>query len=213
MWIITHAHSDHFDALKTILEKPKTLNIGAIYGSLPSEDWVMQYEKENIADYQRFNAAVRAANREIKELSLGQIIEMDGLRIEVIGIKNLEIHQNAINNSSLVLRISDPWRSVLFTGDLGLEGGEKVLKGPYKHRVKADYIQMAHHGQDGVGEAFYKAVRPKVCLWPTPTWLWDNNSGKGKGSGPWRTLEVRAWMEKLGITTNYVSKDGLAEIK
>jgi len=44
-------------------------------------------------------------------------------------------------------------------------------------------------------------------------WLWDNNiGGKGKDSGPWRTLEVRAWIEPLGVRTNFVSADGLHKI-
>ena len=59
-------------------------------------------------------------------------------------------------------------------------------------------MQMAHHGQDGVDRDFYNIVKPKICLYTAPLWLWDNNSGGGKGSGPWKTLETRRWMEELG---------------
>lgn len=99
-------------------------------------------------------------------------------------------------------------KSILFLGDLGVEGGEKLLASPYRNRLKADYVQMAHHGQTGVSEEFYKTVNPKFCLWPTPDWLWDNKKGKG----PWKTLEVRAWMDKLDIEKHYVAKDGLQRI-
>ena len=68
---------------------------------------------------------------------------------------------------------------------------------------------MAHHGQTGVSEEFYKTVSPNYCLWPTAGWLWENDSGNGPNSGPWKTLAVRAWMEKLHIEKHYVAKDGL----
>ena len=72
---------------------------------------------------------------------------------------------------------------------------------------------MAHHGQQGVTKEFYAVASPTVCLWPTPDWLWDNNAGgRGKNTGPWKTLETRAWMEEMGIDKHYVSKDGLIKM-
>ncbi len=139
-------------------------------------------------------------------------MEIDGVHLEVLGVKNLEITANPVNNSSLVLRVYDARKSVLFLGDLGVEGGAKLLNGPMAIRLHADYVQMAHHGQTGVNEAFYQRVNPTYCLWPTPKWLWDNDNGGGKNSGPWRTLEVRAWMDKLSIKTDYQMFDGLQEI-
>ena len=72
---------------------------------------------------------------------------------------------------------------------------------------------MAHHGQKGVSELFYRTVNPTYCIWPTPLWLWDNNNGGGKGSGPWKTLEVRAWMDKLNVQQHYCLFDGLIMIQ
>ena len=72
---------------------------------------------------------------------------------------------------------------------------------------------MAHHGQGGVTREVYEAISPSVCLWDTPDWLWDNNSGGGYNSGPWKTLEVRAWMEELGAIEHYVIKDGTTKFE
>lgn len=69
------------------------------------------------------------------------------------------------------------------------------------------------HGQQGVTKEFYHAVRPKYCLWTTPRWLWENDSGNGKGSGPWQTLVVRAWMERFEIERHYLMADGLCVIR
>lgn len=67
---------------------------------------------------------------------------------------------------------------------------------------------MSHHGQNGVDYEVYKALRPSVCLWPTPQWLWDNDNGGGAGSGSWKIQETRNWMTRLGVKEYYVTKDG-----
>ena len=48
-------------------------------------------------------------------------------------------------------------------------------------------------------KSFYQAVAPRACLWNTPDWLWNNDAGNGFDTGPWRTVEVRGWMEELGV--------------
>ncbi len=214
-WFVSHPHPDHVDALTVLLQNPGLLTIDHIYGSIPEESWVARHEPRppgHLTTVQEFNQAVRSSGHDVEELSPGQTIEIDGIRIDVLGIRNPEIHSNAINNSSIVIRVSDARKSVLFTGDLGVEGGHKLLKSSFADQLTADYVQMAHHGQAGADVNFYHAVRPRFCLWPTPAWLWDNNSGGGRGSGPWQTLNVRQWMEDLNVEQHYVSADGLIRI-
>ena len=101
-------------------------------------------------------------------------------------------------------------KSVMFTGDAGIEAGNKVLR-LYGDSglLKCDFCQMAHHGQNGCDRPFYEAVAPEVCLWPTPSWVWSNVNG----TGSLQTLVVRRWMEELGVKQNYVSKDGTQVIE
>ena len=212
-WFISHPHGDHIEAITEILAHPDGLRINRIYASLPDEDWERQNDPAAVSENQQFKAAVRGAGQVIINLVTGAVFIFDGVRIEVLAVKNPEIVANAGNNSSVVLRVSDAKKSVLFLGDLGYEAGEKLLHGKYRSRLHADYVQMAHHGQNGVGEDVYREINPSYCLWPTPRWLWDNNAGKGKGSGPWLTLDVRAWMDKLNIKHHYVSADGLQRIE
>jgi beta-lactamase superfamily II metal-dependent hydrolase len=213
-WFITHPHSDHYNALATLLPDLGGMTIKTFYGSMPDDAWVKQYaNEEELKTFTAFKKAVADAGREVTELELGQKLDIDGVHIEVLGIRNPEITANCINNSSMVMRVWDDAKSVLFTGDLGPQGGDKLLNGPYADRLPSDYCQMAHHGQNGVNEAFYQKVNPTYCLWPAPKWLWDNDNGGGKGSGPWKTLEVRAWMEKLPIKAHYILPDGLVKIE
>jgi len=215
-WFLSHPHPDHVDALTAILQEPGDMDIDAIYASLPDEEWVAKHEPKpptHLESVRTFRRAVQKSGFKLMEPLVGQEIRVDGALIEILGVKNPEITSNAINNSSLVLRVSDAKKSVLFTGDLGVEGGEKMLESPFQDRLRADYVQMSHHGQGGVDLDFYRAVSPTACLWPTPRWLWENDSGDGPDSGPWETLTVRKWMQELGVQTHYVSAFGLQRIE
>lgn len=212
-WILTHPHSDHCHAMTDILAHPDGISVRRLYASLPPDEWLRTYEPEAANDAAAVREAARSAGLAFNQMVPGQILLFDGVRVEVLGVKNEEIHVNAINNSSLVLRVSDSQKSVLFLGDLGAEGGEKLLKSRRASQLRSDYVQMAHHGQNGVTEEFYKAVQPSYCLWTTPDWLWSNDQGNGPNTGPWRTLEVRGWMDKHPIKKHFVTSiDGLVRV-
>lgn len=131
----------------------------------------------------------------------------EGVTMKILGVKNIDISTNFINNSSLVFKIESKSKSILFLGDLGVEGGKKILdKEPFKEELKSEYVQMAHHGQNGVDRSFYEAVGADYALWPTPKWLWNNNvDGKAVDSGKNNILIVRKWMEDLNIKRNFVA--------
>ncbi len=208
-WILSHPHIDHVGALTAILGESNPPTIDKIYASLPSAAWLKQHEPNTTKTLTALTDSLKAANITMTRPALGDNMVIDGVRIEILGVHNPELMENACNNSSLVWRMSDVKKSVLFLGDLGVEGGRKIAASPYFDRLQSDYVQMSHHGQAGVDRDFYRAVAPTHCLWPTPDWLWDVDNGGGKGSGPWATLAVRAWMETLGVNHHHVMKDGL----
>jgi beta-lactamase superfamily II metal-dependent hydrolase len=206
-WFITHPHYDHVGALTEILAYPNGLEVGDIYGSLPDEDWARETDPAFCDGLLKLNRALRESGRSVTEVEPGWETEIDGLRVEILGVRNPEIVAGTMNNSSVVIRMSDRSRSVLFLGDLGPEAGEKLLRTEFAGRLPSDCVQMAHHGQSGVSEEFYRLVNPSVCTWPTPIWLWENRvpDGSPPGSGPWKTFETREWMDRLGIRQHFVT--------
>ncbi len=219
LWIISHMHLDHVDALNELLTMKDAPEVKEIYTTLPEMSWLETHcniGTPGMRAPDSLSGLLEGANKKnipIRDATMGEEFNIDGIHFKVFGIINPEITSNAVNNSSLVWRMWDDHKSVLFTGDIGVEAGNKILAGSYREALPSDYVQMAHHGQTGASEEFYTVVNPQYCLWPTPSWLWDNNNGGGKDSGPWKTLEVRAWMNKLDIKEHYVSKDGLHKIK
>jgi hypothetical protein len=214
-WFVSHPHSDHVGALIEILRNPiyKLLKIDTIYGSIPAQEETNRYEFNDMDASINLMKALSASKEDFVQLRLGELISIDSVFFKILGVKNPEIKVNYLNNSSVVMRVYDSTKSVLFTGDLGIEGGNKILDRNENDALISDYVQLSHHGNNGVSKEFYEAVNPKFCLWPTPLWLWENDNGHGVNSGQWQTMIVREWMSSLGVKKNYVMADGLCKIE
>lgn len=206
-WVVTHPHIDHIGVLDEVIDG-KEIEIDRILHSKLNEDWVARYEPVNRQLVSDYNQKIADSGIPVIDVKKGEVYPIGkGVDLKVLAIKNDSITVNAINNSSLVFKVESRSKSVLFLGDLGIEGGKKLLKEIDHKGLKADYVQMAHHGQNGVGLDFYKAVDADYALWPTPKWLWENKApGQSAGTGNYQTPAVKSWTEKeLGIKKNYVA--------
>ncbi len=199
LWLITHAHSDHFSALTDILDTD--IEIGELRYDFPPMEWLERVENGGSAPFIKdFLDKVEESGVKVGSLKKGENISCGGVKIEVLTDAGNYARYDNINDTSCVLRVAFPKQDVLFLGDLGPVAGDDVLKEVPAEKLRCDIVQMAHHGQDGVSREFYEVVAPKICLYPAPDWLWDNNhAGMGKDTGPWKTLIVRGWMEELGV--------------
>ena len=212
-WFISHPHDDHMGALSDILRDTQDLRIRHIYHSRMPEA-VIKGEPQHEGFCREFYARMEAAKdipvTDIQEP--GGIFDYDGMHLQILGVAN-DFTTNPYNNSSMVMRVWDGRKSITFLGDAGIECGDKVLHGPYGKLLDCDYLQMAHHGQRGCSEEFYRNVRFHACLWPTPMWVWNNDQGKGYNTGILETCNTRLWMDRLGIREHHVTcTDGLWQL-
>ncbi|MBE6220626.1 MAG: MBL fold metallo-hydrolase [Rikenellaceae bacterium] len=208
-WIISHPHDDHITAIIALLENPKGLKIDKIYHSR-FPDVLIDAESEKTAEITRkfYSLLDNATDIEVVDCHCGDEFEIDGVNFKILSEKNPEMaNRNPYNNSSMAYKMWDSKKSFIFLGDLGVEGGQKLLDSEYAKDLECDYLQMAHHGQDGCDKKFYQAVKFRACLWPSPKWVYNAPMGRLK------TAEVRGWMKELGITEHYVSNEGLARIE
>lgn len=204
-WFISHPHDDHMGALCEILKNRQELRIRHIYHSRLREE-VIQGEPQCEASCREFYHLLDTLQdipvTDIQEP--GESFCWDGMHLQVLGVAN-PFTVNPYNNSSMVMRVWDKRKAITFLGDAGIECGDQILKGPYARNLDCDYLQMAHHGQNGCSEAFYRSIRFQACLWPTPTWVWNNDQGKGFNTGILRTCDTRLWMDRLGIREHHVT--------
>lgn len=204
LWLITHPHRDHHNAVIDLINEDKAIAYDRLGASRLTNDWASNCIFEDREDIARWNAFADHLDERYFEILPGQRFELGSMTVQVLAGANPDLTMNPFNNQSCVFRITEGDFSMLILGDLGLEAGRRLMDTGID--LRADGVQMAHHGQQGVDEAFYQAVQPRYAFWPTPDWLWNNAIPGQDGPGPFKTLEVRAWMEKLN-TVNITSMD------
>lgn len=185
-WFITHAHDDHAGAFTQIATN-ENITVNNIYVSLNDLEW---YEKNEPQRAEFSKLLIDTINdekikKQVKSPKINEKIQIDELEVEILGIKNPEITENVGNEQSMVIKFNTGKTTFLILGDTGKQSSKKLLTNQ-KEKLKSDIVQMSHHGQDGATKELYEQIQPKICLWPTPEWLWNNNAGEGQNT---RTLE------------------------
>ena len=198
-WFITHPHGDHVGAMLALLEN-EDITIKNLCYSYNTLEW---YEKNDKRGYESEKKAIEALeNKKIKnkiETQKNQVIDIDNIKCEIIRTANPEItNSDNGNESSMVFKFTsaDSGKSIIFLGDTFTEASKELLENPVI--LKADAVQMAHHGQNGVTKEVYMAIKPKICFFNSPEWLYNNDNGGGYNSGKWQSIEVRSWVDELG---------------
>lgn len=202
LWFLTHLHNDHYESIIEIFENHPDVTVKSLWRNRNDDIMdILSPEEQNEAikwyEFEkRFDTHILYSPKINDKARVGSVC------VEILGVSNPEITQNNLNNQSMVIKLTEDDFSVLFLGDLGIEGGEKLLE-LQGERVRSDAVQMAHHGQGGVDRKVYEAIGAKYAFWPTPKWLWDNTKYLGKGNpgdGIFQTPEVIKWSQELGMT-------------
>lgn len=211
-WFLSHNHSDHIGELANMLMKydensnykiKKVLFDFPAYGTeeYPSHNVDMaEWEKlkQGLTNYATINNIAVKGDSYYDDLN-GSFINKASverglaMNIDGVGIQVLQTWQDAndgtdVNNNSLVLRFTVENQTILFLNDLGLYGEERLVNGKWKHLLKSDIVQMAHHGQRGISKAGYERIDADVHLWCTPSWVWYSPVGE------YQIHEVRSWV-------------------
>ncbi len=197
-WFLTHAHNDHVNAIFDMLNQYDDVTVDKVCYNFPSDEWLRTYDGgEGIDMALNLRRTLTAKNIPVDTVQAGDTYEFGGLTVRVLRVPDEAITVNSINNSSVVYRVEAEGKSVIILGDLGVEGGRQLLETVDPALVKADFCQLAHHGQDGVEREVYEAIRPTYCLWATPSWLWDNMGPGGYDTGSFQTVITRGWISAM----------------
>lgn len=218
-WFFTHAHHDHLGAFCEICKNYSDIEIDKIYYHFPSLALLKEHGSREEWEYKFWDEAFDILENKFKgktyKVQKNDVFRFDDVTITALRTFNKEFLFDFVNNSCTIYRIEGKSKSVLILGDLAELSGDEVKESVKLELLQADYTQMAHHGQRGVKKDFYEFIRPKRCIWPCPTWLYENDRGlwetgvsSGSGSGPWWTLQTREWMKDMGVTEHFVEKDG-----
>lgn len=212
-WFFTHPHDDHYGAFCQLMtDHGDEIKVKKLYFNFLDDETLYKYDPGFAAEMRRYLTWMREHiakySIEVVTMHTGDVYPFGEGIFRVLREPTPSITENFINNASTVFRLDVNGKRVMFLGDLGIEGGRHLLETVSAEELKSDYVQMAHHGQKGVERDVYEAIHANVCLWCTPTWLWDNMGPEGYDTGNFKTVVVRGWMSEIRAKKHYVNMNG-----
>ena len=182
-WFLSHAHEDHINALANLLENHcEDFTCDGYYYCFPSVQYVEKYEHGSTVTISRFYANLPKIASVANVVSAGDLYRIGDASFEILQTYDDTNTEDIVNNSSTVIRMTLGEKTVLFLGDLGARGGERLVA-RLKDSLKSDICQPAHHGQDGAERpVFYKETKPQPLLAKRERWIADGKDRLG-GSG------------------------------
>ncbi|HEX2776216.1 MAG TPA: ComEC/Rec2 family competence protein, partial [Candidatus Acidoferrales bacterium] len=145
---LTHAHHDHIDGLRSVLQNFRV-----------SELWIGR--DEETPAFKALLAEARSRGVAIVEKERGSDFQSGGIEGNVFWPEDISAVPQASNDNSLVIRLKDNAVSFLLPGDI-----EKKVEAALVNNhsaIAADFLKVPHHGSKTSSiEAFVTAVAPRV---------------------------------------------------
>jgi competence protein ComEC len=153
--IVSHPHPDHYSGLAGM-----TVPIGELWTAA-------EIEKPASRSFERVvNMLVERGTRTVHPI-LGVATERAGVQLVVWGPRfeggaAIADPVRSVNDNSLVVEVRYAGRSILFAGDLELEGEELLVEAGVR---RADVVKVAHHGSPtSSSEAFVAKTMPEIAV-------------------------------------------------
>ncbi len=181
---LTHAHEDHLGGLPAIFEN---FRVGEL--------WVGRDIQS--AAYRHLLVAARAHGVVIRHLKQGDSFSEDGVSGRVLWPDDLSEGQNAKNDDSLVMRLSDGTETVLLAGDIERPSERRILA--EEQPLGVNFLKVAHHGsKTSTTDQFLSAAHPAFAAISVGR---DNSFGHP-------SPEVTERLEAAGVRAYRTDRDG-----
>lgn len=211
-WMFTHAHQDHIGCFMEFIEHyHNDVTIDTLYYNFqPTRhkfalgSW--KKKSNDLATIKQFYKIIKKHNHlfNIHTLKTNEAIMIDELCLDVLYTQeNLYPKKASFNDYSSVVMISTNNTRLLILGDVQAEGSQYLLENKMD-KLKADIVQVSHHGFNGATKELYKAISPKIALFPTPDYEFERISKN----------EVNSYiLNEIGIEKYYVSGYSTTELE
>ena len=211
-WLITHIHEDHFGALLDMSRREdvlKRVTIEKLIYNEPCDQELLSHTKGKPAllDWAKlFDEAVEIwAPKQLIKAHPGQEFFIKNLKMTVYSSQDLLLCAKNVltgayittlpehNDTSVVTKIDFMGKTALYLADSGICAHRDVLDPVYNTELKADILQVAHHGYGNTGGNYiYHYIEPTIVFWPVcRNHFWGQDVGyKERGMVYMGTKEV-----------------------
>ena len=199
IWFVTHYHEDHCGAFNAIYGDPQGIVIDHVIASSEDYDLFLEVYKDwdSPITFARFRELAEGKENihypdrddefDFGSLHFKVFSNYDDVLTDTIGTYDIP------NNASLVFKIEGKENSIIFTGDMYAPDMGAYLINRYGDELRADYLQLPHHGNSVMTYDFYEAVNPEAVLFDAPGWLMTDDT--------YRAKELEDWCNERGIET------------
>ena len=184
-WIITHSHSDHYQVFEQFLAeyvKTNAAKLECLLGNFPSE--IATYNAGG-RDMRMTNSARDIASKapgcKYVRVHTGETYYFANLKIDVLYTQEdgNPLRYEIFNDTSLSLRftmtatdangnrvtneeatVTSVWLADTFIY------GSRFMTAMYGNTLRADMVQLAHHGNVGCESPLYRCIAPKLVWFP-----------------------------------------------
>ena len=206
--LFTHLHMDHYGFYQSLCQKEELrekVRVKAFYHHLLPDIFYSDFSKEKSPDWQGIldliHASTDVLGTELVTVEKGDEIKIDDLSFKVLHTPSHEekvMKTMNMNDSSVIYRMDhESGLKMLLLAD-----GEWVVSGALSllpaEELKADIVQVGHHGVGNVSQEIYRRAGGSVYLYQVSPRFWYSDRGEGLGShaiGMSRNLD---WIMDLG---------------
>jgi len=151
--IITHPHADHLGGMLGVLENFK---VKQIYDS---------GQTATTALYRKYLSEVQKQKIPFNLVTAGEEISITNeIKLKFLAPSKPFITESAINNNSIVAKLTYNQFSMLLTGDAEKESEKSMVKN-YAKELKSTVLKAGHHGSNtSSSSGFLKAVGPEAVI-------------------------------------------------
>lgn len=151
-WIaVSHYHADHSRGIAEIISilKPEALWLSSI---TPADRMYRGLLKKT------------PRSTQIRYIAAPSVIRVGNCRVQWLNPAEILHAARSKNNHSQVIKISSPYHSILFTGDIEMES-EKQLADLFCNDIQADVLKVPHHGSaTSSSAALLNCVSPRLAI-------------------------------------------------
>lgn len=173
-WILTHPHPDHIGAFNVIYADPQGIEINKVYAVDVDYDTYKANAKDTdwFDTFQTFYDSAKTM-RQLTYVHEGDDFDLIGLRMHVYNAYDDTYPgttTDIANDGSMVFKLSGRENSILFLADAGKSRNDHLLN-TYGKGLKADIVQMGHHGNSTLSDELYEDIGANTAFFDAPDWL------------------------------------------